>query len=300
VGIASSRRGYLEAVTLLGDAETAALHANVRDTSGSAVFRTAIREEDQRIIEVASALRGAVQRGEMHLVYQPIVSLFDGQVVGFEALLRWNSPSLGFVGPTEFIPISEKLGWVSELDTWVMRAACRWAAAAPGTFSMSVNVSARWSDDPALIEHVAKTLHETSFPAERLRIELTETALARDPVASGRVLRGLRDVGVSLAMDDFGTGYSSLRTLAELPLDALKIDRSFVAPIETDARACDIVRAVVAMGQLLGMKIVAEGIETDGQRLLLTEMGCDLGQGYFFDRPLAAGDALSRLLPASE
>ncbi|MCA9532809.1 MAG: EAL domain-containing protein [Myxococcales bacterium] len=295
VGLASTRRGYTDAGPLLSDAETAALHANVRDASGAAVFRTAIREEDRRVIEVAGALRGAVQRGEMHLVYQPILTLRDQSIVGFEALLRWQSPRLGPVGPDEFIPIAEKIGWVSELDTWVMRAACSWAAAAQGDFSMSVNVSARWSDDTALVTHVAATLAETGFPASRLRIELTETALARDAVTSGAVLRGLRDVGVSLAMDDFGTGYSSLRTLADLPLDVLKIDRSFVQPLETDERARDIVRAVIAMGQFLRMQIVAEGIETDGQREMLTEMGCDFGQGYFFDRPLAPEDALTRL-----
>ncbi|MCA9574219.1 MAG: EAL domain-containing protein [Sandaracinaceae bacterium] len=296
VGFASAKRGYLEAATLLSDAETAALHANIRDTSGSAVFRTAIRDEDRRVIEVASALRSAVQRGEMHLVYQPILALDTQRVAGFEALVRWTSPSLGVVGPDEFIPIAEKLGWVGELDTWVMRNACSWAAGVAGAFSLSVNVSARWSDDMTLIDRVAETLRETLFPVERLRVEITETALARDAVASRRVLRGLHDLGVSLAMDDFGTGYSSLRALAELPLDVLKIDRTFIDPIDRDARACDIVSAVVAMGQSLGMSIVAEGVETEGQRERLTSMGCDLGQGYLFERPLSGADAQRRLL----
>ncbi len=306
-GLVGGQRGYEDAAVALSDAEAASLRAVFRDTSGSEVFKTAIRNEDKRLIEVAGALRGAAARDELRVAYQPIVQLSDMRVVGFEALLRWNHPQLGEVSPAEFIPIAEKLGWVRELDEWIMQAASEelvaWDAAAGSAatgsqladVSLSVNVSARWADDPVLIECAERVLRQTGLAPERLRVEITETALVRNPEAYARVLMGLRNLGVKLAMDDFGTGYSSLRQLADMPLDVLKIDRSFIMRMEDAPRERDIIRAVVAMGHLLGMTIVAEGIETEAQRDWLREMGCDHGQGYWIDRPLSPKDAHARL-----
>ena len=223
------------------------------------------------------------------------MSLGSGQVVGFEALVRWQHPTRGLVPPLAFIPLAEETGLIVPLGRWVLEAACRQAArwnasrqrAGATPLFVSVNLSARQFTQSDLVDDVAQTLVRSALEADALELEITESVLMDQSEAGVRALRDLRGIGVRLVLDDFGTGYSSLSYLKHLPLDTIKIDRSFVAGIEQSADR-SIVDAVIALAHGLGIGVVAEGIETDAQADQLRELGCDLGQGYLFSRPVPA------------
>ncbi len=239
-------------------------------------------------------LRRAVENGELELHYQPQVRLADGEPVGVESLVRWTHPALGPIAPSRFIPIAEESGLIQPMGEWVLARACRqaavWRAEAVSELRMTVNLSVRQFSHRRLWKHVEQVLRESGLPADRLEIEITEGVLARDPEVALQILRSLRDVGVSIAIDDFGMGYSSLSYLQLLPIDRLKIDRSFVMALERDPRSEAICRTIVSMGQNLTLMTLAEGIETEAQRRTLSALGCDEGQGFLFARPMAALD----------
>jgi diguanylate cyclase (GGDEF)-like protein len=305
------------------DADAVLAHAGValaraRDTGAGRVarFTPALHAEVRARGEVAAALYSAVRwlvddpasAGHgFSLAFQPVVDLGTGAPVGVEALLRWRDGVLGAVSPATFIPLAEELGLIGSLGQWVLRAACtaiaglgaaprgHEASAAAGDvaeqLSVAVNVSGHQLQAGGFADDVAAALAAAGLPARRLTVEVTETALVRDPRRARRVLGELRTTGVRVAIDDFGTGYSSLGYLQQLPLDVLKIDKRFVDGVARGSGpSVAIPRAVVALGGALGLRTVGEGVETAAQRDALHALGCDCGQGYLFARPLAAAD----------
>jgi EAL domain-containing protein (putative c-di-GMP-specific phosphodiesterase class I) len=250
-------------------------------------------------IDFEAMLRHAVAHGQLALQFQPRVSLHSGDLVGVEALVRWRHPVLGTVPPGRFIPLAEETGLIEDIDMWVLRDACARAAAwlADGLplGRVSVNLSARQFQRVGLAQRVSATLADTGLPAAHLELEITEGTVMRDTEDSAAILRSLRDLGVALSIDDFGTGYSSLSYLKRFPIDVLKVDRSFVRDVETDAGDAAITRAIIALGHSLNLDVVAEGVETAGQLDFLRQVGCDEIQGYYFSPPVWPDD-LRRLL----
>jgi EAL domain-containing protein (putative c-di-GMP-specific phosphodiesterase class I) len=231
-----------------------------------------------------------VETPALWVAYQPLVDLASGRWVGAEALARWNHPALGPINPAEFVSIAEQSELIHTLGHRTMVAACRDAIllrACVADFQMSVNLSVRQLDDSRLVEEVQEVLERSGLPPSGLCLEVTESSLAVDEQLAGRTLTALRGLGVSVAIDDFGTGYSSLARLRALPVNELKIDRSFVTTLPTDPQARHIVAGIVALGHGLDMRVVAEGVETAEHAEILAELGCDLAQGYLYARPVA-------------
>jgi diguanylate cyclase (GGDEF)-like protein len=294
IGIAMGDNGHGPASDLLRDADTAMYHAKAMGPGRHAVFDYAMHTHSVDRLHVASDLRSAIEREELFLLYQPIVSLATGRIEGLEALVRWRHPTRGLISPWVFIPIAEEMGMILPLGRWVLRAACRqmreWRESVPefAPLVMSVNLSARQFAQPGIVELVDQTLQDTGLDPRCLKLEVTETAAMKDAEAAITVLTRLKGLGVRLSMDDFGTGYSSLSFLHRFPLDTLKIDRSFIQRIDDAGRNWEIVRTIGTLAENLGMDVVAEGVETAVQRAVLHRLGCQYGQGYFFSRPIDA------------
>jgi diguanylate cyclase (GGDEF)-like protein len=294
LGIALAQPGRGTPDELLREAEIAMVRAKGDTGRRHFLFEPSMSDQTLDRLDLENDLRRALDRDELRLHYQPIVSLDAGQVVGFEALVRWQHPKRGLVPPLAFIPLAEETGLIVPLGRWVLEEACtqaeRWNRdrpdAAPPLF-VSVNLSARQFTKGDLVEDVGMTLSRTGLEADALELEITESVLMDQSEAGIRALRDLRGLGVRLVLDDFGTGYSSLSYLKHLPLDTIKIDRTFVAGIE-DAADRSIVDAVIALAHGLGIGVVAEGIETQSQADRLRDLGCDYGQGYLFSRPVPA------------
>jgi EAL domain-containing protein (putative c-di-GMP-specific phosphodiesterase class I) len=295
MGIALAQHGAATPDEMLREAEIAMVRAKGDATQRHAFFEPSMSTHTLERLELESDLRSALERHELRVHYQPIVKLDTAAIVGFEALVRWQHPTRGLVAPLAFIPLAEETGLIVPLGKWVLETACRQAAKwhrartdpdGPPPF-VSVNLSARQFIQEDLVEDVAAVLAETGLAASALELEITESVLMDKSDAGIRTLRRLRALGVRLVLDDFGTGYSSLSYLKHLPLDTIKIDRSFVNGIEEIADR-SIVEAVVALAHGLGIGVVAEGIETERQAERLLELGCDLGQGYLFSRPVPA------------
>ena len=248
-------------------------------------------------LELDTDLRRAVERGELRLHYQPIIDLVTGAVVGHEALVRWEHPTRGLLGPSAFIPLAEETGLILGIGEWVLGEACRqtrtWQSQQPMTppLSVSVNLSGRQFTQPDLVGTVSRALAESGLPASSLELEITESVAMSDAPATGVTLRALRELGVRLALDDFGTGYSSLAYLSEMALDSIKVDRTFVAGLSVPGANHSIIAAVSALADGLGLTVTAEGIEEPEQLAAVIALGCDRGQGYLFARPLSAVDA---------
>jgi EAL domain-containing protein (putative c-di-GMP-specific phosphodiesterase class I) len=251
-------------------------------------------------IDLAADLGRAVQEGQFQLAYQPEVHLLSGRIVGLEALLRWRHPTRGQLAPGDFIPLAEDSGTIVPVGRWVLQEACRqakaWQERWPGTppLAIAVNLSARQLQHPAIVEEVGAALADAGLDPPSLVLEITETVVMEELDAAVAILGQLRGLGVRLALDDFGTGYSSLSYLHRLPVDILKIDRTFIGGVAGSTEESALARAIVKLGQTLGLETVAEGVETAEQLACLRELGCQLGQGYHFARPLgpAAVDAL--------
>jgi diguanylate cyclase (GGDEF)-like protein len=255
--------------------------------------------EERRRIEVA--LRGAAEAGELSLNYQPLVNAASGQIESFEALLRWNSAELGQVSPAKFIPIAEETGMLNKIGEWVLRTACREAAAWPDHIGIAVNVSPRQVQDASFLVTLMSALTQAQLEPRRLELEVTESVFLELTDKTQKVLQQIQSLGVRLAMDDFGTGYSSLGYLRRAEFDTLKIDQSFVQAIRADdPESTAIVRAVVALAGSLGMKTVAEGVATEEQLTLVRSLGCDIIQGYIFSRPVPAETVRAMLGQAPE
>jgi EAL domain-containing protein (putative c-di-GMP-specific phosphodiesterase class I) len=249
-------------------------------------------QNDSSRLGLLADLRTAVATNALGVHYQPKVDVATGQVLGVEALARWEHPTLGRIGPDEFIPLAEQSSLMTPLTMLVLHTALRdcekWQAAL-GLFTVAVNISPRSLLDPGFVDEVARALAVGAVPASALTLEITETSLMSDPGGSVVALQRLRNLGVRLSVDDLGTGYSSLAYLQRLPVDEVKIDRSFLAEF-TDPQARAVVQAIIDLGHGLGHKVVAEGIEDEASFLALRELGCDTGQGFWLGRPLPAED----------
>jgi len=281
---------------LLRHADFAMYRAKSRGRNGWAMHET---EQDDAALDrlrLLGELRAGIDRGELRLHYQPRVAVRGGELVGVEALVRWQHPTRGLLAPGEFIPVAEESGLVRELGDWVLDAAVaqatRWCTepGGPGPLEMAVNLSARQLADPRLLDRVTDALARHGLPAELLVLEITETALMVDPDAVLGTLRRLKELGVGLAVDDFGTGFSSLVYLKQFPVDELKIDRSFVAGLGTDPGDLAIVTSCIQLAHGVGVRAVAEGVETPEQEQALAALGCDLGQGFLWSPGLPADE----------
>ncbi len=253
-----------------------------------------------RRIRLEYDLRSALTGGQFHLVYQPIYKLDDLTMVGVEALLRWTHPTEGVILPDEFVPLLEQTGQIREVGAWVLRHACAQMALwhiSGDTLDVSVNVSGRQLDDDRIVEHIRSALHVSGLTASSLIIEVTETSLMRDTTSSARRLRAIKDLGVSIAIDDFGTGYSSLSYLQQFPVDCIKIDRSFVSAMGDSTESLALIRTFVHLGRDLGLKTLAEGVETTGEMELLRADHVTEAQGFLFAKPLDSASFEELLAP---
>jgi diguanylate cyclase (GGDEF)-like protein len=295
VGIALGSGAHTRPEALIENADAAMYRAKARGGNRREVFDRGMRARAKRRLELHSALHRAVERGEFRVFYQPVVSLQSLLPVGVEALVRWQHPERGLVGPREFIGLAEETGLIVPIGTHVLHEACRqaerWRATEPcrPPLCIKVNLSARQFAHPNLVEVVAGILTETGVDPASVYLEITETALMEDAESTSAALRELKSLGVSLTVDDFGTGYSSLLYLKRFPVDELKVDRTFVAGLLGNAEDEAIVAAIVSLAHTLGLKAVAEGVESTAQLTRLQELGCDIGQGYHFARPMPAG-----------
>ena len=281
--------GVSDADDLIRHADAAMFTAKSCGT-GVAFYASDSRDTATRELELHSALRGALDSGELHVVYQPVVDLSTGAVASAEALIRWTHPTLGQVSPADFIPVAERHGLIADIGDWVLRTAglhaLDWNELSGRPVPVAVNVSPRQLTDPYFAERVAEILGSIRLSPPLLTLEITETALVHDDVATLRNLEALAQLGVRIALDDFGTGYSSLSHLRRLPISSIKVDRSFIDGLNDDGDDTAIVTGVIGMARGLSLETVAEGVETDAQVTALERLGCDYGQGYRFARPL--------------
>ncbi|GAC1305219.1 MAG: hypothetical protein NVSMB21_06610 [Vulcanimicrobiaceae bacterium] len=298
IGVALGSGEDATADELVRDADIAMYRAKTLGKRRCELFVSEMGLRTQRRTHLGLDLRHALARGEFEVYYQPIVSLARaGALSGFEALVRWQHPTLGLVGPTDFIALAEETGAIVELGAWVLRTACdqaeRWRAHTPGGshLAINVNVSAYQLVTPGFQDIVAAVLRETGLPPSALHLEITESAVVHEPIRVASELLSLRETGVSIAMDDFGTGYASLAYLKAFPIDSLKIDRSFISERGASIGDPEIVRSLIVLANRLGLAVVAEGVETPEQEAQLRELGCSKAQGYLFARPLTTADA---------
>jgi diguanylate cyclase (GGDEF)-like protein/PAS domain S-box-containing protein len=301
IGIATGIVGRTDPGELLRDVEVALHRAKSHGSSRHEVYEPSMSTGTPERLDLETDLRRAVERNELRLHYQPLIDLASGRIVGLEALARWQHPTRGLVQPLSFIPLAEETGLILPIGRWVLETACRqaraWQTSLPDgrPLMISVNLSARQFAQPDLAALVAAILTETGLDPSCLELEITESVLMDESDAGIRSLGVLRELGVRLVLDDFGTGYSSLSYLKHLPLDTIKIDRSFVTELTQDGANLPIVEAVISLAHGLGIGVVAEGIETEEQLTRLRQLGCDRGQGFYFARPLPPDD-VARLL----
>jgi diguanylate cyclase (GGDEF)-like protein/PAS domain S-box-containing protein len=297
IGIAPSVRGYDEPDEMLRDADTAMYRAKSLGKARHEVFDEAMHALAVNLLQLETDLRRAQERNEFIIEYQPIVSLTDFRVSGFEALVRWQHPDRGLVSPIDFIPVAEEGGQILQIGQWVLRQACidmrGWQERFPADppLFVTVNLSAKQFAQPDLIERVKESLEISNLDPNCLKLEITESVVMDDIEKGTAMLFQLRALGVRLSIDDFGTGYSSLSYLHRFPIDTLKIDRSFVTRIVNDKENIEIVRTILMLAENLGMDVVAEGVETQEQMALLRQLSCQSGQGYFFSKPMRVHEA---------
>jgi len=292
VGVAIGPRDGRSAEMLIRSADLALYRS--KDAGGGVYHayepQLHVVAEERRVLEIA--LRGALENGEMHLNYQPVVSAASGQLTGFEALLRWTHPELGTISPAKFVPLAEEARLIAPIGEWVLRTACDEAARWDLPVRVAVNVSPEQLHSPAFVSVVAQALAQSGLPPERLELEVTESVFMREGTQALQVLERILDLGVRLSLDDFGTGYSSLGYLAHTRFSSIKIDRSFVQGASRGTKeAIAIIRAVVALADSLGMATTAEGVETEEEHLMVQQLGCSKVQGYYFGRPLPVHEA---------
>ena len=291
VGIALSGGELETPETLLRNADAAMYRAKEHGRARAEVFESDAHDRAVRHLRTGNELHRALERGELRLHYQPIMNLETGHVSGFEALIRWEHPERGLVRPDEFVGLAEETGLIVPIGVWALEEACRQAAVwqtAGSDLSISVNLSPRQLAEPGLPDDVARVLHSTGINPESLWLEITENTLMRDAESAVRILGSLRSLGVRLAVDDFGTGYSSMSYLKRFPVEALKVDRTFVDGLGREPEDTAICTAVVSLAHALGLHAVAEGVETPEQLAELRTLGCELAQGYLFGKPAPA------------
>lgn len=303
IGISVSDRSYDEPTQLLRDADIAMYEAKASRQGGYKIFDGVMRQRTIERMQLETDLQQAIARNQLYLNYQPIIDLATGQLAGLEALVRWYHHQKGFISPSQFIPIAEEIGLITTIDLWVLQQACQqmvqWqkcffkyqplATSLP--FKMAVNLSAKQFSQWSLIDRLDAVLEQTGVDPKTLKLEITETALLDSPHTAQMLLKEIQSRQIQLAIDDFGIGYSSLSYLHQFPVHTLKIDQSFVRKLDSDDSIEPIIRAMIDLAHNLNMIVIAEGIEEDFQRIKLKEFGCDLGQGYFFAKPLSVKHA---------
>ncbi|MCP3904574.1 MAG: EAL domain-containing protein [Planctomycetes bacterium] len=301
IGVAISKPGPMTSASLLRDADIAMYRAKSAGKARYALFDRGMHGEAVKRLHLENDLRRAVERGQFHVIYHPIISLRTGAVDGLEALVRWEHPSRGTISPDEFIPIAEETGLIVPLGNWVLREACaqlgKWdeAGATSGKLCMNVNLSRRQLLEVSVIDDVRSALEDAGIDSERLNLEITESAIISDADAAEDQLAQIRRLGVQIQMDDFGTGYSSLSCLHRFPLDVVKIDRSFLATMAENRQYAAIIHGIVDIAHNLGMRVTIEGVETTDQLAQVLALDCDFAQGFLFSKPIAA-DATEKLL----
>jgi diguanylate cyclase (GGDEF)-like protein/PAS domain S-box-containing protein len=303
LGIAISDGSESLPAGLIRDADAAMYQAKAKGRGRYEIFDREMRARTVERLAIENDLRRALDRDELRLHYQPIVSLRDGSIVSVEALLRWEHPERGLLGPAEFIPVAEETGLIEPIERWVLDVACRqatrWHAARPDSrpLDLSVNLSARHFAQRELEATVSGVLACTGIEPASLCLEITESVLLEEPDRAAATIARLERLGVRFVLDDFGTGYSSLAYLSGLPIGGLKVDRSFVKDLGDESRSTAITTAIVRMAQALAVEVIAEGVETERQLQALRELRCELAQGFYLHRPMAA-EAISELLQA--
>ena len=303
IGIASSTSPHTQAEDLLRDADIAMYRAKRAGKARCEVSDTAMHANAVKRLRLETDLRKALDQGEFRVYYQPIVSLQTGKITGFEALTRWQRPE-GILPPIEFIAVAEEIGLIIPMNRQLLREACQhlrsWQSEFPSSppLTMSVNITSREFAQPDLATEIRKLLEQTGVDPGCLKLEITETIAMGDAEKSGHVLAQLKATGIGLSIDDFGTGYSSLSRLRRIPVDTLKIDRAFISHMDSDPESREIVRIIIMLAHNLGLKVVAEGTETEEHINLLKQLNCEMAQGYFFSRP-ADDQAMLKLLASN-
>lgn len=292
IGISWGNKDYERPEYLLRDADTAMYRAKAQGRAKYHVFNPAMHQEAIQLLELENDLRRAVERQEFLVYYQPIVSLITGRISGFEALVRWQHPIRGLVSPTEFIPVAEETGLINAINTWVLQSACHQLSiwqhhpVTPEPLTMSVNLSARLFLQPNLLEQIDRIIYENKINPAYLELEITESVIMENTDAIKIILQQLKQRQIKLIMDDFGTGYSSLSYLHSFPLNALKIDKSFVKRMHDNKENMGLVPAMIGIANSMGMSAIAEGVETQEQLAQLRSFNCDFAQGYLFSKPI--------------
>lgn len=290
IGITFSTIGFNRAEDLLRDADLAMYRAKTQGRGRYAIFHPRMHTSAVALLQLETDLRRAVERQELKLHYQPIVSLRTNRLVGFEALIRWQHPQQGLISPAQFIPIAEETGLITSIGEWILREACtqmrQWQKQFPDWQFLTVNVNLSSKQfTPHLVEQVDQILQETGLGGEYLKLEITESVLMSHAESAITTLSHLKQLGIQLAIDDFGTGYSSLSYLHRFPIDTLKVDRSFIQRVDVDGEQLAIVRTIITLAWNLGMEVIAEGVETAKQLAQLRSLRCEYAQGYLFSKP---------------
>lgn len=277
---------------LIRAADTAMYRAKEQGRNIFRFYEPQMSTKISRRLTLETDLRHALERDQFSLRYQPLANVVGGEIRSVEALLRWNHPQRGFISPLEFIPILEESGMINSIGDWVLETACTQLKSSPEIppIRFAVNLSAQQLRKHNWINTTKQILRKTGVSPDRLVFEITESVLITNPVETNSILHSLKDLGIKIAIDDFGIGYSSLNYLKRLPIDTLKIDQTFIFDLNAKSNNGELVRAIVAMGHALGMNVVAEGVENQGQWDLLRELGCDVIQGYFVSEPLGLID----------
>jgi diguanylate cyclase (GGDEF)-like protein/PAS domain S-box-containing protein len=305
IGIALSTTSFNHPEDLLRDADLAMYRAKMQGRGRYEIFHPRMHSSAVAMLQLETDLRRALDRQELKLCYQPIISLRSDRLVGFEALLRWQHPQQGLISPLKFVPIAEETGLIGPIGTWILQEACRqmrhWQQRFPEWRFLTVNVNLSSKQfSPHLAEQVQQILQQTGLNGQHLKLELTESVLMGHGDAAATTLAQLKELGIHLAIDDFGTGYSSLSYLHRFPIDTLKVDRSFIQRVDTDGEQLAIVRTIITLAWNLGMEVVAEGVETLKQLAQLRSLRCEYAQGYLFSRPQDAAAIEALLSQSSE
>ncbi|NEU79587.1 GGDEF domain-containing response regulator [Nostoc sp. UIC 10630] len=304
IGISWGNKDYDRPEYLLRDADTAMYRAKAQGRAKYHVFNPAMHQEAIQLLELENDLRRAVERQEFLVYYQPIVSLITGRISGFEALVRWQHPIRGLVSPTEFIPVAEETGLINAINTWVLQSACHQLSiwqhqpVTPEPLTISVNLSARLFLQPNFVEQIDRIIYETKINPIYLELEITESVIMENTNAIKIIFQQLKQRSIKLVMDDFGTGYSSLSYLHSFPLNALKIDKSFVKRMQDNKENMGLVPAMIGIANSMGMSAIAEGVETEEQLAQLRSLNCNFAQGFLFSEPIEE-QLVVKLLAAS-
>jgi len=305
VGIVTKTDLYENPGSILRDAEIALDRCKNQGRGSVKTFNKQMLKQAVESLQIENDLQIGIQKREFVLHYQPIIHLESQRIAGFESLIRWNHHRKGMIYPNKFITLAEDSGLINPIGEWVIREGCRqlskWKRTLPACsdLTLNINISAKQLQDKGFSNFIAKIAHENKLAPRCLKLELTESVLMEDYKAAHRILNEIKSVGIRLAIDDFGTGYSSLSYLQQFPLDDLKIDRSFIRNLNTDSECLEIVKAIIGLAKKLGLKVVAEGVETEAQLSRLKDLGCDMVQGYWFSKPVDK-DSAFKLIQISD